>query len=393
MKSVYIVALGKNLTRSLCAATLLLASWPSFAADLIVNGSAIFSELGKQQFVASLYLEAPSKATDLILYQDRPKKMEVRMLANYPEHRWFNLWMQSISINNSRDSLAGVAKDLIGLIKAPKAGPETGDIIEFAYQPGSGTSIIYNGSTLTTKPSKELFEVLLKTWVGPVPPSTDFKSQILGETSNASATAMLSTIKPSSERIKLAATWIKDDADTTNALAKTDKAQDKGTAKGEENITADGKSSDQEAEKLAAAKKEEDDKARKAKEMADKKAAEESAALAAKKAEEEAREQAEALSAMAQLDYTPQVVSKIFKSVSYPSKAVQRSQEGTVRVMVTINREGQVVDAVATEESEYSLLNNAALSAIKRASPFPKLPQDFLGDSFEVTVPISFRLQ
>lgn len=368
------------------ALVLAFASFSATAADLIVNGSSIFNELGKQQFVGALYLEAPSNAPDLILYQDRPKRMEVRMLNNYPEHRWFNLWMQSISINNSRDDLAGVANDLIGIIKAPKGSPEAGDVIEFAYMPGEGTSIIYNGNKLATRESKEIFELLLKTWIGPVPPSTDFKSQILGNATNPKATEMLSTIKPSASRVKLAANWIQDSAATvaTAANEKSKVVEDE-AAKAKTQDSAEQVASAKKAEKLAAAKKN-----RKAKELAEKKAAEE--ALAAK-AEQEAREQAEALSAMAQLEYTPQVVSKIFKSVSYPRRAAQRNEEGTVRVMLTIDRQGELLNVTPTEESEHSSLNKAAVKAIEKASPFPALPEDFLGDSFEMTVPISFRLQ
>ena len=97
--------------------------------------------------------------------------------------------------------------------------------------------------------------------------------------------------------------------------------------------------------------------------------------------------------ALAQRDYTPLVVAQIYKAIRYPNRAADKNQQGTVRIGVTINRSGKLVSAITTQESKYRLLNQAALKAVKKAAPFPELPEEMKADSFEVNLPITFRLQ
>jgi TonB family protein len=77
----------------------------------------------------------------------------------------------------------------------------------------------------------------------------------------------------------------------------------------------------------------------------------------------------------------------------HSSRAADKNQQGTVRIGVTIDRSGELISAVTTQESRYRLLNQAALKAVKKAAPFPHLPEEMKADSFEVNLPITFRLQ
>ena len=75
--------------------------------------------------------------------------------------------------------------------------------------------------------------------------------------------------------------------------------------------------------------------------------------------------------ALAQRDYTPLVVQKIYQNISYPSRAVSKNQQGTVRVAIQIGRSGELKSTQTTQESKYSSLNRAALKAVEKAAPFP----------------------
>jgi TonB family protein len=86
-------------------------------------------------------------------------------------------------------------------------------------------------------------------------------------------------------------------------------------------------------------------------------------------------------------------VAQIYKSISYPNRAAENNQQGTVRIAVIINRSGELLDTVTTQESKYRLLNQAALKAVKKAAPFPELPAEIKSDSFELNLPITFRLK
>ena len=118
----------------------------SAQAELALNGSSVYSDLGKTQFAAALYLETPQKNPDTVHSMQGERRMEVRVLNNYSKRRWFNLWMQSISINNSRETFSESAQDLVTLMQAAKSAPQKGDFIEYLSSPDKGTSMRFNGT-------------------------------------------------------------------------------------------------------------------------------------------------------------------------------------------------------------------------------------------------------
>ena len=148
-------------------------------AELQLNGSAIYQDLGKQQFVAALFVENLSNNANSIQLQQSPKRMEVRIINVYSKRRWLNLWMQSISINNDRESFSGSAQEVIDIMRAPRSAPKKGDVIEYLFDPDQGTSVRFNGTELIANYPPQVFNILLRTWIGPIPPSTAFKDQLL----------------------------------------------------------------------------------------------------------------------------------------------------------------------------------------------------------------------
>ena len=115
-------------------------------AELQLNGSAIYEDLGKQQFVAALFVEDLSNNANSIQLQQSPKRMEVRIINDYSKRRWLNLRMQSISINNDRESFSGSAQEVIDIMRAPRSAPKRGDVIEYLFDPDQGTSVRFNGT-------------------------------------------------------------------------------------------------------------------------------------------------------------------------------------------------------------------------------------------------------
>ena len=132
-------------------------------AELQLNGSAIYEDLGKQQFVAALFVDTLSNNANSIQLEQSPKRMEVRMLNNYSKRRWLNLWMQSISINNDRESFSGSAQEVIDIMCAPQSAPQKGDIIEYVFDPKQGTSVQFNGTELFANSPPAVFNILLRT--------------------------------------------------------------------------------------------------------------------------------------------------------------------------------------------------------------------------------------
>tara|TARA_B110000503_G_scaffold111112_1_gene166295 strand:+ start:10576 stop:11826 length:1251 start_codon:yes stop_codon:yes gene_type:complete len=373
--------------------SLLLLSF-SAQAELRLNGSSIYTDLGKDQFVASLFLETAQKEAHNIETMKSEKRMELRVLNNYSMRRWVNMWMQSISINNSRETFSESAQQLIALMQAPKSAPQTGDIIEYISTPKGGTSMIFNGTELISGLSTDVFDLLLRTWIGAIPPSTSFKEELLGTQINSRVQGLVSNTQPSDARIALVASWVAPApalAETGPTISKTKPKSDIAIAKPTTPVVVPEEQAPVHVALQAGsdASNSPADSASKIAQTGQSATAEEAPA----NTEDDDIADFNVSEALAQRDYTPGVVQEIYKHISYPSRAVTKKQEGTVRIAVTIDRHGELVGLVTTQESGYASLDKAALRAVEKAAPFDALPEEMKTQLFELSIPITFRLQ
>ena len=400
-----------------------LSSVAAAQSDLVMNGSSIYSDLGKDQFAAALYLETLQKNPGIAHSMQGQKRMEVRVLNNYSKRRWFNLWMQSISINNSRETFSKSAQDLITLMQAAKSAPQKGDFIEYLSSPDQGTSMRFNGTELVTDLPEEVFGLLLNTWIGAIPPTTSFKDEILGKQRNPAAVELLETVTTDPQRVTLAASWILPPEPVAVAVAKvTPKPAIKKNLKAKAApavkpitpvtalaaaavVTKPVVAAVQSGEVKGAEVKGAEIKGAEVKATGDidtavprsdglaKTSVETASADQEANAETEDEVDFSISEALAMRDYTPLVVQKIYKKISYPSRAVDRGYEGTVRMAIVVSKSGALEKVTVAQKSRYSILNKAAIKATERAAPFPELPAALNTDHFEITVPITFKLK
>jgi periplasmic protein TonB len=93
------------------------------------------------------------------------------------------------------------------------------------------------------------------------------------------------------------------------------------------------------------------------------------------------------------MGYEAQLAAWLDRHKNYPLAAQRRRQEGEVLLRIRINRSGQVLSFQTQEISHHRILDEAALSMVKRAEPFPPFPDDFPGSDFEFLVPVNFQLR
>lgn len=77
----------------------------------------------------------------------------------------------------------------------------------------------------------------------------------------------------------------------------------------------------------------------------------------------------------------------------YPRRARKRRMEGETLLEIRINRQGEVLAYRLMEGSRFALLDEAAQHMVRRANPFPAMPDDYPGDSLEFRIPVEFRLK
>jgi protein TonB len=85
-------------------------------------------------------------------------------------------------------------------------------------------------------------------------------------------------------------------------------------------------------------------------------------------------------------------LKKIRSNTRYPKRALEHNQAGSVRIAVIIDRQGNVQSSTLISASPYDTLNAAAQEAIAKSAPFPAMPSEITGSSFEFTIPTTFAL-
>jgi protein TonB len=82
------------------------------------------------------------------------------------------------------------------------------------------------------------------------------------------------------------------------------------------------------------------------------------------------------------------VRERIARTLAYPPRAKRMGWEGRVALAFVLLADGTVRDLCVTQSSGYGLLDEAALAAVERATPFPPP-----GVTVRVRVPVSFQLR
>lgn len=170
--------------------------------SLALNGSAVHTDLGMDYYYAALFSETPDVDAEQLAAQDR-LRMEITVLVDDWSKRRFNqYWNQSIAINNSDDIQNERADEILKFSQLVKAELIRGDRIIIEKTAGKGTTVLVNGVKLMHTQYDNMFSLFLNVWVGPRPPSSIFKSSILGAESTINAALMTSyqSLNPSSKR-------------------------------------------------------------------------------------------------------------------------------------------------------------------------------------------------
>lgn len=377
----------KSITK-LCI-SFLLASFCSLtlAAEPMLNGMAVHVDLGKEQFIGALYSTPLSDSPDTLLANTQPMRMVLKIVSpdGITTRRFSRWWIEGMAINNSATLLTEQADNMVkfdGLFKGRFAPNDT---IAFIAEPGKGVNITINDVLLGNIASDKFFSMLLRTWVGKVPLSSDYKDGIL-KNGNVSAElkSRFDKIKPSKERSTEVAGWskIKSAADLAAEKEKEKEAKE-AAAKSSSSPSIDNA-------KQLAAQKAEQAKAEAAKLAAQKAPTPAVATAAANDDDEKPALTAQTL--LARQFYVSDQLKKVYANVRYPKKALEKEQTGSVRLTIVINRQGNLVSTSIAQASEFEILNEAALEAVNKTT-FTPMPDAIAGSTFEFNAPLRFTLQ
>lgn len=383
------------------AAVFLSVVFLNFAASVQaaprLNGMAVHVQLGEEQFIAALYADTLSTESRDLLLKDEDKAIELRVLTdNLFARRFQRMWIEGIAINAGATEMERHAQNLASFSNALKFKMTKGDILRIErLTTEKSTKVYLNQQLIETLPNAQFFDLLLRTWLGPVPLSSQFKEALLaGGKVDAGLTERFNNTTPSAARVaEISAAIAKPAVEapaprptpaTPPAVATAPPGPATETPSVEPLPAADAPVQDTLATTPPPAPDPEPEKL----------------ITEANLFGNETlfdNEDNDAYSFTAENLLSEQIyIAKLTKwttnFVTYPRGALRNQQEGTVRLTVTLARDGRVKDVQILEKSEYDTLNKAATRAVKSASPYPAVPDTIAGEQFLFTVPVVFRL-
>lgn len=90
------------------------------------------------------------------------------------------------------------------------------------------------------------------------------------------------------------------------------------------------------------------------------------------------------------IPYLQEVKRRIESFKRYPLRAREEEKEGITHLRFTILRNGQVSELELVSSSGYRILDQEALSLIKRASPFSPFPENIKRERLTLQLPVKF---
>lgn len=372
-------------------------------AEPMLNGVAVHQELGQEVFIGALFSDSLSNNSDTLLSSTQPMRMELKIVApdGMTTRRFSRMWIEGMAVNNKPDLLTSQADNMVKFDGLFKGRLLTNDHVVFSSSPGKGVDIAVNGVALGNIKDNEFFSMLLSTWIGRVPLSSEFRDSLLKMGNvDAGLRGRFSSIAPDTSRVAAINAWIA----PVVAETSSSKAAEKPSAKSSSSSSAKTAEVEQVAKiakpelpslGLPAIEKPKLELPGAAVASAAASSAAAKVVAAAKPVEDEDEEDGPALTAqslLARQFYVSDMLKKVFAKTRYPARALERGQEGSVRFGVVIDRQGNILNLTQLEESKYDLLNREAREAIQRAAPFPEVPEAISGAKFEFTIPIRFTL-
>src|SRR5690606_15555282 len=156
----------------------LFGAWAN--AEPRLNGLAVSSEFGKERFIAALYTNNRSTREEDLFNNSFHRRMELKVTADSLSARSINsMWVEGMAINNPSAALEAEAENLAALNNMVRRRLREGDVMTFDAVPGEPLTISLNGVELGRINSSNFFNMLLRTWIGNIPLSTEFKDSLM----------------------------------------------------------------------------------------------------------------------------------------------------------------------------------------------------------------------
>ncbi|WP_430462094.1 chalcone isomerase family protein [Thalassolituus sp. LLYu03] len=137
-------------------------------------------------YVGLMYVEQPGHDAEALIQDDGYKRVVYHILVDRVSGRRIATAMyDSMQLNLSEAEAAALNDRLQTLVKMFDSKMEKGDVGYVEYLPGIGSRVVIRGEEKGIIPGKDLFDALMRIWIGEHPVTQAFKEGVLGLDDNA----------------------------------------------------------------------------------------------------------------------------------------------------------------------------------------------------------------
>jgi hypothetical protein len=144
---------------------------------LKLNGAGLRTKLMFKVYVASLYLETPSKDAAAIVSSDQIKSMRLSILRSLTGAKVSEAIEEGFEKNSKAQM--GALKPRLTKLGTMIPNVESGDVIELTFVPGKGTVVTVKGAEKGVIEGKDFADALFAVWLGASPVQEDLKRELL----------------------------------------------------------------------------------------------------------------------------------------------------------------------------------------------------------------------
>ena len=150
-------------------------------AKLEIKGSATYHALGKDYYIASLYVTDSSQDALALLADNQRQQMKIKVIAKrWSARKWKAQWQNNIVINNDVNTDPNLAQAIVDFTELPKSSLLASDEVIIDYIPSEGTRVYFNTHEVITTADIKLYSYLVNTWLGKFSLNRVFREKIAG---------------------------------------------------------------------------------------------------------------------------------------------------------------------------------------------------------------------
>lgn len=148
--------------------------------ELVLNGMGLREKFWVDVYVGALYLPEAADSAETAINMEGPSRVVMHFVHDAPADKVIDGWKEGFTNNNEKAVIDALGDRIATFNGYFDKDIKDGEAVVLDYLPGEGTTVTINGEVKGTIPGADFNRALRAVWLGPKPPSKNFRKGLLG---------------------------------------------------------------------------------------------------------------------------------------------------------------------------------------------------------------------